>query len=360
MWLGEGQSRPPLSGRRAQQVQPRTRHRLKAAQRILLTGASGFVGASVLRRLLEAGHEVRALLRKDSVRRNLAGLEVECVEGDLRDAAAVGRAMRGMEAVFHVAADYRLWARDPGEIRHSNLEGTRNIMEAALAADVGRVVYTSSVATFRPRADGSPAEEIDSLAEADAIGAYKRSKVAAERLVQQMIAERGLPAVIVNPSTPIGPRDIKPTPTGRIIVEAASGRMPGYVDTALNLVHVDDVAAGHLLAFERGRIGERYILGGKDVPLARMLAETAALAGRRPPRLSIPRRAVYPIAFFAEAAARVTGREPFVTLDGLRMARYRMHFSSAKAERELGYSARPYGEALSDAVAWFGKAGYLR
>ena len=333
---------------------------MTASQRILLTGASGFVGAAVLRRLLEAGHEVRALLRKESVRHNVAGLDVECVEGDLRNPESVRRAMQGIEAVFHVAADYRLWARDPGEIRRSNLEGTRNIMEAALAAGVGRVVYTSSVATFRPRGDGSPAEETDSLAEADAIGAYKQSKVAAERLVQDMVARRGLPAVIVNPSTPIGPRDIKPTPTGRIIVEAASGRMPGYVDTALNLVHVDDVAAGHLLAFERGRVGELYILGGEDVPLARMLAEIAGIAGKRAPRLSIPRRAVYPIAFFAEAAARVTGREPFVTLDGLRMARYRMHFSSAKAERELGYSARPYGAALGDAVAWFGEAGYLR
>jgi len=333
---------------------------LTAAQRILLTGATGFVGAAVLRRLLEAGHPVRVLLRKESVRRNLAGLDVECVEGDLRDAAAVGRAVAGMEAVFHVAADYRLWARDPDEIRRSNLEGTRNVMEAALAAGIGRVVYTSSVATFRPRADGSPADETDGLAEEAAIGAYKRSKVAAERLVQRMIAERGLPAVIVNPSTPIGPRDVKPTPTGRIIVEAASGRMPGYVDTALNLVHVDDVAAGHLLAFERGRIGELYILGGQDVPLARMLGEIAALAGRRPPRLGIPRRAVYPIAVLAEAAARITGREPFVTLDGLRMARYRMHFTSAKAGRELGYSARPYGEALEDAVAWFREAGYLR
>ena len=332
---------------------------MTAAKRSLLTGATGFVGAAVLRRLLTAGHSVRALVRKDSPRDNLAGLEVECVVGDLRDAASVGRAVAGVDAVFHVAADYRLWARDPEEIRRSNLEGTRHVMEAALRAGVGRVVYTSSVATLAPRADGSPADETDSVAESAAIGAYKRSKVAAEALVRRMVAEQGLPAMIVNPSTPIGPRDIKPTPTGRIIVEAASGRMPGYVDTALNLVHVDDVAAGHLAAFERGRPGELYILGGENVALARMLAEIARIAGRRPPRLSIPRRAIYPIAFFAEAAARVTGREPFVTLDGLRMAKHHMVFSSAKAKRELGYQPRPYGEALGEAVAWFRQHGYV-
>jgi dihydroflavonol-4-reductase len=330
-----------------------------AAKRSLLTGATGFVGAAVLRRLLTAGHSVRALVRKDSPRSNLAGLEVECVEGDLRDAESVGRAMAGIDAVFHVAADYRLWARDPQEIRRSNLEGTRHVMEAALRARVARVVYTSSVATLLPRPDGSPADETDRVAEDAAIGVYKQSKVAAEALVRRMVAERGLPAVIVNPSTPIGPRDIKPTPTGRIIIEAALGRMPGYVDTALNLVHVDDVAAGHLAAFERGRVGETYILGGENVALARMLTEIARIAGRRPPRLSIPRRAVYPIALFAEAAARLTGREPFVTLDGLRMAKHRMVFSSAKAERELGYKSRPYGEALAEAVAWFRQQGYL-
>jgi dihydroflavonol-4-reductase len=337
----------------------RSGSQVTAGKRSLLTGATGFVGAAVLRRLLAAGHCVRALVRKASRRDNLAGLEVECVEGDLRDAQSVERAMAGIDTVFHVAADYRLWARDPEEIRRSNLEGTRHVMAAALRAGVGRVVYTSSVATLAPRADGSPADETDSIAESAAVGAYKQSKVAAEALVRRMVAEEGLPAVIVNPSTPIGPSDIKPTPTGRIIVEAASGRMPGYVDTALNLVHVDDVAAGHLAAFERGRVGESYILGGDNVALARMLAEIARISGRRPPSLRIPRRAVYPIAFFAEAAARITGREPFVTLDGLRMAKYRMVFSSAKAERELGYKSRPHGEALGEAVAWFRQQGYV-
>jgi dihydroflavonol-4-reductase len=215
------------------------------------------------------------------------------------------------------------------------------------------------VATLAPRADASPADESSPLDAARAIGAYKKSKVAAERLVQAMVAERGLPAVIVNPSTPIGPRDIKPTPTGRIIVEAASGRMPGYVDTSLNLVHVDDVAAGHVAALERGRIGELYILGGENVTLARMLGEIAYLIGRRPPQFRIPRAAIFPIALAAETIARFTKREPFVTLDGLRMAKYHMVFASTKAERELGYRARPFTEGLADSIAWFRQAGYL-
>ena len=197
------------------------------------------------------------------------------------------------------------------------------------------------------------------LSEEQGIGAYKRSKIAAERLVEAMVANDGLPAVIVNPSTPIGPRDVKPTPTGRIIVEAASGRIPGFVDTGLNLVHVDDVADGHLAALRRGVVGQRYILGGQDVLLADMLADIAHLAGRRPPRWRIPRRAIVPFAHVAEIAARFTGREPMLTLDGLRMSEHHMFFSSAKAERELGYRARPYREALADAVGWFRDAGYL-
>jgi dihydroflavonol-4-reductase len=220
-------------------------------------------------------------------------------------------------------------------------------------------VYTSSVAALTLRPDGAPADEAVSLAESAAVGAYKRSKVAAQDLVERMIAADGLPAVIVNPSTPIGPRDIRPTPTGRIIVEAALGRMPGYVDTGLNLVHVDDVAAGHLAALEHGRIGERYILGGQDVLLADMLRDISALSGRRPPWLRLPRRALFPVAAIAEMIASRTGREPFLTRDGLRMARNRMFFSSAKAQRELGYVARPYKDGLRDAVNWFRAAGYL-
>ena len=327
---------------------------------VLVTGASGFVGSAVARALVDAGYSVRALVRSGSPRANLTTLDIEIVEGDMRDAESVGRAMAGVRYVMHVAADYRLWSRDREEIRRNNLSGTRVIMEAALREGVERVVYTSSVAALALRADGAAADESVALAEHAAVGAYKRSKVAAQDLVEMMIARHALPAVIVNPSTPIGPRDIRPTPTGRIIVEAASGRMPGYVDTGLNLVHVDDVAAGHLAALTRGRIGERYILGGQDVLLADMLRDIAVLVERRPPRLRMPRRLLYPAAAVAEMIALRTGREPFLTLDGLRMARKRMYFSSEKATRELGYSARPYGEGLQDAVAWFRGAGHLK
>jgi len=251
-------------------------------------------------------------------------------------------------------------SNDRGEIFAANVEGTRAVMQAARNAGVERVVYTSSVATLAVRTDGTSVDETFPLDEAKAIGAYKRSKVIAERLVERMIAEEKLPAVIVNPSTPIGPRDVKPTPTGRIIVEAASGRMPAFVDTGLNMVHVDDVAEGHVLAFERGRIGERYVLGGQNASLAEILATVAETVGRRPPRIRIPRKALMPFAHVSEAVARVTGREPMLTLDGLRMSKNKMFFSSAKAERELGYRARPYRAGITDAVAWFRSAGYLR
>ena len=326
---------------------------------ILVTGGSGFVGAAVVRQLLQAGHGVRALIRPTSARANLDGLAVEIVQGDLRDAASLGRAMAGVRFVFHVAADYRLWARRPEEIVRTNVEGTRALMEAALGAGVERIVYTSSVATLKARLDGGPSDETSLLEPASAVGAYKYSKVVAERLVETMVAERKLPAVIVNPSTPIGPRDVRPTPTGRIIVEAAAGRMPAYVDTGLNLVHVDDVAAGHLLALEKGRIGERYILGGQDVLLGDMLREIARQTGRSPPKLRLPRRLIFPIAYAAEAVAYFTDREPFVTTTGLRLAKDRMFFTSAKAERELCYRARPYGEAIAEAIAWFRQNGYF-
>jgi dihydroflavonol-4-reductase len=331
-----------------------------AGDKVLVTGASGFVGSAVARALIRSGYAVRALLRTTSPRANLANLDVEIAEGDMRDAAAVGRAMAGARFLFHVAADYRLWARDRGEILSTNREGTRILMRAALDAGVERVVYTSSVATIACGKDGQPADETMRLAETCAIGAYKRSKVAAEAVVEALIAQDGLPAVIVHPSTPIGPRDVKPTPTGRIILEAAAGRMPGYVDTGLNLVHVDDVADGHLAALTGGAIGERYILGGQDASLARLLADIAALCGRKPPRFRISRPLVYPLALASEAVAHFTGREPFVTIDGLRMSKHRMFFSSAKAERDLGYKARPYGEALGEALAWFRDNGYLR
>ncbi len=325
----------------------------------LVTGATGFLGSAVARRLSLEGTRVRALVRPGSPRFHLDGLNLEFVGGDLRDLESIRAAMAGIRHVFHVAADYRLWARDRREIFAVNVEGTRNVMQEALRAGVERVVYTSSVATLGLPADSGPADESVPLSVEEGIGAYKRSKIAAERLVEGMVREDKLPAVIVNPSTPIGPRDVKPTPTGRIIVEAARGRMPGFLDTGLNFVHVDDVAEGHLAALRRGAIGERYILGGENVVLADMLAEIARLVGRRPPRFRIPRSVVFPVAYLAEAKAWLTGREPFTTLDGLRLAEHYMFFTAAKAERDLGFRARPYRQALTDAIDWFRAAGYL-
>jgi dihydroflavonol-4-reductase len=324
----------------------------------LVTGASGFVGSAIAAALRARGCHVRALVRPSSPRTNLVAGDSLC-EGDLRDRASLADALRGVRFLFHAAADYRLWARNPEEIVRNNVEGTRLLMEEALRAGVERIVYTSSVATLR-LVDGGFATEGRPLAEEEAIGAYKRSKIAAERLVEAMTRRDGLPAVIVNPSTPVGPRDVRPTPTGRIVIEAALGHMPGFVDTGLNLAHVDDIAAGHVAALLRGRIGERYILGGENVFLADMLADIARFVGRRPPTLKIPLAAVYPVAYGAELAARIRGVEPFVTLDGLRMARHHMFFDDAKARRELGYVSRPYREGLADAIAWFRAHGRLR
>jgi dihydroflavonol-4-reductase len=325
---------------------------------VLVTGSSGFVGSAVARALAARGARLRLLVRAQSPRTNLEGLDAEIAEGDMRDEASVLRALQGCRHLFHVAADYRLWARDPEEIVRNNLAGVQSVMSAALTAGVERVVYTSSVATLRIP-EGRPGDESGPLAPGEAIGAYKRSKVVAEREVERLVAERGLAAVIVNPSTPMGPRDVKPTPTGRIAVEAARGRMPAYVDTGLNLVHVDDVAQGHLLALEKGRIGERYVLGGQDASLSEMLQVIAELTGRPAPRLRLPIAPLYPLAEIAELAGRITGKEPFLTRDSLKMASHHMYFSSAKAERELGYAARPYREALADAIAWFRANGYL-
>jgi dihydroflavonol-4-reductase len=325
---------------------------------VLVTGASGFLGSAIAAALRARGDDVRVLVRPSSPRANLNPGDTVC-EGDLRDRASLAAALKGVRFLFHAAADYRLWARDPEEITRNNVEGTRLIMEEALGAGVERIVYTSSVATLK-LADGAASTENHPLAAGEGIGAYKRSKVAAERLVETMIRRDRLPAVIVNPSTPIGPRDVRPTPTGRIIVEAASGRMPGFVDTGLNLAHVDDIAAGHIAALERGRVGERYILGGDNVFLADMLADIANIVGRRPPKLKLPRTMLYPLAYGAELLASVRGVEPFITVDGLRMARHHMFFDDSKARRELGYVSRPYREGLSDAIAWFRGHGYLK
>jgi dihydroflavonol-4-reductase len=326
--------------------------------RALVTGATGFVGAAVARALVREGWQVRALARPGSDRRNIQALPVEVSEGNLADRPSLERALVGCEALFHVAADYRLGAPDPRELYQTNVEGTRNILEAARQAGVRRVVYTSSVATVGIPADGSPGNEDTPVGVGDMIGHYKRSKFLAEQLVRET-ALSGMPVVIVNPSTPIGPGDVKPTPTGQMVLDAAAGRMPAYVDTGLNIVHVDDVAAGHLLAFHRGHPGERYILGGQDMTLREILVEIAQLVGRKPPRIRLPTGVVFPIAYVAEAVARITGRPGRITLESVRMARKRMFFSSDKARRDLGYQWRPPAEALRDAIAWLRAQGSL-
>jgi dihydroflavonol-4-reductase len=327
---------------------------------VLVTGATGFVGTAVARALIARGSRVRALTRPSADRANLAGLDIEIATGSLEDKDSLAKAVAGCQFLFHVAADYRIWVPDPAAMMRANVDGTRDLMRAAKAAGVERIVYTSSVATLGHTADGSPADEATPSTESDMVGIYKLSKFRAEAEVSRMVAKEGLPAVIVNPSTPVGPRDIKPTPTGRIIVEAASGRMPAFVDTGLNIVAADDVAAGHLLALDKGTIGERYILGGENLTLAEILAIIAGLTGRKAPTIRLPRRAIYPIAIAAEAWARVSGKEPMVTQDGLRMAKWRMWFSSAKAERELGYQHRPASQALEEAVRWFRARGDYR
>ena len=326
--------------------------------RALVTGATGFVGAAVARALLQEGWEVRALARKGSDRRNLRSIAVEVVEGDLAEADSLTRALAGCEGLFHVAADYRLGAFDPQQLYKTNVEGTRNILDAARATGVRRVVYTSSVATIGIPKDGSAGTEASPSTLADMIGHYKRSKFLAEEVAREA-ARAGTAVVIVNPSTPVGPGDVKPTPTGQMVFDAAAGRMPAYVDTGLNIVHVDDVASGHLLAFHRGRVGERYILGGQNMTLREILVEIARLTGRKPPNIRLPSGVVMPIAYVAEGFARVTGRSTRITVEGVRMARKRMFFSSAKAVRELGYQWRAPTMAFADAIEWFREQGLL-
>jgi dihydroflavonol-4-reductase len=325
----------------------------------LVTGANGFLGAAVVRALVADGCSVRALVRAGSDRRNLAGLDVETVAGDLTDAPSLRAAARGCRAVLHVAADYRLWVADPAPMYLANVEGSVNMLEAAAAAGVERMVYTSSVAVLGINADRSPADETTPVEVGQMIGPYKRSKFLAEQAVRQRALELEFPVVTVNPSTPIGPGDVKPTPTGRIIVDAAAGRMPAFVDTGLNLVHVDDVARGHLQALAVGRPGERYILGGEDLSLQQILELVAAHVGRRPSNVRLPHWFVYPLAAFAEGLAKITHREPRVTLDGVRMSTKYMYFSSRRAQRELGYRWRDPRLAIAEAIDWFKDNDYI-
>lgn len=319
----------------------------------LITGANGFVGSAVLRHLLDAGHEVRALVRAGSNRNNLANLSVEIVEGDLTDSDSLRKAVTSCDYLFHVAADYRLWIREPSVMYQANVDGTRLLMQHAGDAGIKKIVYTSSVATLGINADKSPANEDTPVSLDDMIGHYKRSKYLAEKEVFKLIRSQQLPVTIVNPSTPIGPRDIKPTPTGRIIVDCLSGRIPAFVDTGLNIAHVDDVAKGHLLALDKGEIGERYILGGEDMTLKAILELICEIGNRKPPTISIPHNVILPIAKLIEIWAGFTGVEPLTTVDGIKMAKKHMFFSSARAIEKLGYQSRSARDAIGDAISWF-------
>jgi dihydroflavonol-4-reductase len=325
----------------------------------LVTGGTGFVGTHVVRALLARGRAVRCLVRPRSRRANLEALSVEIAEGDVTDPPSLARAMAGIATLYHCAADYRLWARDPRELHRANVEGTDNVLKAAAAARVARVVYTSSVGALGLTADGTPADETTPVSRAEVVGNYKKSKFDAERVAESW-AGRGLPVVIVNPSTPVGERDVKPTPTGQMIVDFLNRRLPAYVETGLNLVDVRDVAQGHLLAAEKGRLGEKYILGHRDMTLKEILETLARLTGLPAPRVRLPHAVPLAAAAAATWAAHLTGRPPRVSLESVRMSQHRMFFDAGKAVRELGLPQTPVEAALGRAVAWFRENGYVR
>jgi len=325
----------------------------------LVTGGTGFVGANVVRELLAQGRAVRVLARPGSDRRAIVGLEVEIGEGDLLDPASLRRAVKGVNSVFHVAADYRLWARHPEELHRVNVGGTRAVLEAAGEAGVSRVVYTSTGRRARHPGGRHAGDEATPVSLRDMVGPYKASKFLAEQ-VALGFAHQGLPVVVVNPSAPVGPWDVKPTPTGRMVVDFLEGKMVATLDTGLNLVHVRDVARGHLLAAERGKIGEKYILGNRNLSLAEIGALLSEIAGIRPPRVRIPYWVAWSAALSMEAVARVTGAPPRVSLTAVRMAKKRMYFSPARAVRELGLPQTDVRDALRDAVEWFRGHGYVK
>jgi dihydroflavonol-4-reductase len=315
---------------------------------VLVTGASGFLGWHVARLLIERGHTVRALVRPGS---RVDSPGVESVTGDLCDPDSLARALAGAGALFHVAADYRLWSKDPAELYRSNVDGTRNLLAAAERAGLERVVYTSTVGCIGvPK--GGIGDESTAVTLGDMVGAYKRSKFLAEQVARDFAA-RGLPVVIVNPTAPIGDHDVKPTPTGRIVVDFLKGAMPAFIDTGLNVVDARDVAQGHLLAFECGRAGERYILGSENMTLAQILGELARITGRKPPTVRLPYAVAYCAGVCSTAWAEITGRPPRVPLDAVRMARKKMWVTHEKARRELGFQPRPAVQALARAVEWF-------
>lgn len=325
---------------------------------VLVTGGTGFVGSHLVRALLEDGAQVRCLVRSRGHSTNLDGLPVARVRGDLRDQDAVRRAFEGVRLAFHCAADYRLWARDPREIYRNNVEGTKNVLLAAARTGVERIVYTSSVGALGLDPSGRPADERTPVAESDMVGHYKRSKYRAERIAETF-ARDGVPVVIVNPSTPVGAMDSRPTPTGGIILDFLNGRTPAYVDSGLNIVDVRDVATGHLLAATRGRIGEKYILGGTNLTLKELYDRLARITGQASPRLRLPHWIPLAIAAVEAPIARLRGHPPRVALEAVRMSKKRMFFSSDKATRELGYAPGAVEPALQAAVSWFVERGYV-
>ena len=323
-----------------------------------LTGATGFVGSHVARALAQQGADLRLLVRPHSNKKNLDDLKAEVVTGDLRDPASLEKSIAGCDVVFHVAADYRLWVRDPKEMYKANVEGTRAILQAARQNGVRRVVYTSSVATMGFTSNGQPADENSPVSLANMIGPYKRSKFMAEQVAIEA-ARAGQDVVIVNPTTPVGERDIKPTPTGRIVIDFLKKKFPAYVDTGLNLVDVKECALGHIAALERGRSGERYILGGENLTLKQILDKLAAITGLPSPKVRVPYILALATGVVDEIfTGRIRGREPRATIDAVRMGRKRMFASSAKAERELGWKVVSVDDALRRAVAWFRENGY--
>jgi dihydroflavonol-4-reductase len=324
----------------------------------LVTGATGFIGANIVRALLEASMAVRVLVRRGSDMRNLTGLPVEIVYGDLRDTASLRAALQGCQTLYHAAAYYSLWTPHPEEMYVINVTGTENLLGTALELGIEKVVYTSSVATMGLPADGSPGDETMSLPLADAVGHYKRSKVLAE---QRALAfcHQGLPLVVVNPSTPVGPWDVKPTPTGKIVVDFLRRKMPAYLNTGLNLIDVRDVAHGHLLAAQHGKIGERYILGCRNMSLRDILQLLAAVSGLPAPRVRMPYSVALAAGYASEWLARITQQPPLVPLVGVKMARRPMYFTAHKAVRELGLPQSPIDEAMRQAVAWFRTHGYV-
>jgi dihydroflavonol-4-reductase len=324
----------------------------------LVTGASGFVGSHVARQLVSAGQSVRVLVRRGSNLAALGGLHLECFEGDLRDTSSLERAMCGVRRVFHVAADYRLWTARPEEIYDTNVEGTRRLLAAAKNAGVERIVYTSTVATIAvPRRGALPNEDTRATVD-EMIGHYKRSKFLAEQVAVEAAAA-GVPVVIVNPTAPVGPWDWKPTPTGRIILDFLKGKMPAYVDTGLNVAAVEDIAAGHLLAAEKGRVGERYILGARNMTLKQILDALSAITGRPAPRVRLPHAIALAAGYADQLFSRLAGREPQIPVEGVKMSRHRMFVESDKAARELGYKPTSVEAALERAVRWYEEHGYL-